>query len=281
LAYFIAINLACNKLPGAMPGNFLISKGNVMSNTSVQLEGVESVLEVYASRRIPAFAIFQGRNLNFSYEGNDLNEGAADLEQWLTAIKKSNATYTIKFYDQKDIKSGIRANTPDRGALNFRLNLEPIGGREAAVAGVSYDLMRRLDDIERRNEEILQRLEEGEDDVEPQPDQNNIIGTIKALAEIPGFQQIVAGLLSAVAKPAQVSSAAIGNIPTTGTMKQQETINEAPDITQEEVNRAVTAYVTIRESYPGFLDMLEQIAAKATDDPSGVASKLSMAKTFL
>lgn len=253
-----------------------------MSNTSVQLEGVENVLEVYASRRIPAFAIFQGRNLNFSYEGNDLAEGSENLEQWLTAIQRSKATYTIKFFDAKDIKSGIRSNTPDRGALNFRLNLEPVGGG-AMVAGVNYDLQRRLDAMERTNQEILDRLNESESDGgEPTPTENNIIGTIKQLAEIPGFNQIIAGLLGAVMRPAaSVPAGTIGNIPQSDTMQQTQQEAAMPDVTQDEINRAVTAYITVREAYPQFLDMMEQIAAKAVNDPGQVASKLTMAKTFL
>ena len=125
-------------------------------STTVQLEGIEAVVTAYASRKIPCFAILQGRNLNFSYDGDSLEEGVEMLEQWLTAIQKSKATYTIKFIKHSDIKGEIRANTPDVGALNFRLNLDPIGGNAATMGAVPYYLEKRIEELEKRNNQLTE-----------------------------------------------------------------------------------------------------------------------------
>lgn len=245
-------------------------------STSVQLEGIEAVINAYMSRGIPAFAIFQTRNLNFSYEGNDLSEGAELLVSWLTAIQQSKATYTIKFYRSGDIKDLIRNNTPDVGALNFRLNLDPVGGR--SIGEVPYYMEQRIKDLEKQNQELKEMLEA--DSGEDPGQENNIIGTIKQLSEIPGFSEVVTGIIGMVTGVFNKSAipATIGNVPLhTKTMQPQE----QTEVTEQEITRAASAFVHIRAAVPDALELLEKLAMKAQSDPAGLAKQLSMVKTFL
>lgn len=250
-------------------------------STTVQLEGIESVVSAYQTRNIPAFAILQGRNLNFYYDGDDVNEGCEQLESWLNAISKSKATYTIKFLRAADIRETVRANTPDVGALNFRLNLDPIGAM-GSVGNSSY-LERRINDLEKRNDELIQAINDREFEVETETEQpvNNIIGTIKQLTEIPGFNEIVAGIIGIVTRglqPAvQVPAATIGNVP----LNNNNTMPDNTEITQTEMERAVSAFIHIRGAVPAALELLEKLAMKAQDNPAQLAKQIDMIKSFL
>jgi len=269
-----------------------------MSNTSVQIEGVESVIDSYNSRKVPAFAIFQGKDMNFFYAGSDLAEGAEQLANFLDMIQHSKAVYRLKVYHESDIKNGlVRSSTPDIGAVNFRLNLEPVGMAGAHIGyGRESSYIRELEKKVRAYE--LMTAEAETDAEEREQEENNtlagvqnIIGIVKEVMGIPGVSDLVGGLLRGIMSKAVTPSYGINGTPAPAesvgnfySQFEQETMNATTNEEQVnggEIERAAIAYVHISKAYPQFLDLLESIAMKAQANPEQVRSQLNTAKNFL
>lgn len=89
---------------------------------SVQFVGITEVMKAFDNMKCVKWSVCQGKALNFSYSGNDLEEGRDDLEEWLKMIgnRTTQAIYTLKFYEGH--KEGrITAATPETTSFNFRL----------------------------------------------------------------------------------------------------------------------------------------------------------------
>jgi hypothetical protein len=67
---------------------------------SVQFHTLENVLNAYQLRDVPAFAIYQGTQLMVKYEGTDIDEGSALLEQFLQMLQNSAAIYSLCVYEE-------------------------------------------------------------------------------------------------------------------------------------------------------------------------------------
>ena len=272
-----------------------------MSNTSVQLEGVENVIESYRNRKVPAFAIFQGKDMNFFYAGSDLAEGEEQLNGFLDMISNSKAVYRLKVYHDSDIKNGIvRSSTPDIGAVNFRLNLDPVGssGGYIGSAGNYAQIREMQDEIRRLREQV--EMQQAEDPEGSEGVQNetiagiqNVIGVVREVMGIPGVSDLVGGLLRGiVSKAVPAGNYAINGLPAADSvnsfysqfedsnMNNSQTTNDE-QLESAEIERAAIAYVHIKNADPDFLELLEKIAMKAQTDPAGVKKQLSLAKTFL
>ena len=134
-----------------------------MAVTSVQILGLENVMQAFENKGAVKWSCWQGRTMNEYYDGNDPEESAEKLRGWLQMISGySKAIYTLKFYG--DDVENIRSNTPDSGGFNFRLyddesEVYPsrrvsgvaMGyGGSGALAGCLEKLTERLEGIERK-----------------------------------------------------------------------------------------------------------------------------------
>lgn len=101
-----------------------------MAAQSVQFVGISEVLKAFDNQEVTAWAVFQGRNLNFSYAGDDPQQSRDELNEWLRLLNSrgdadpnnyvTQAVYTLKFYD--DFRgSRITGQTPETSAFNFKL----------------------------------------------------------------------------------------------------------------------------------------------------------------
>jgi hypothetical protein len=89
---------------------------------SVQARDPESVVTFYNNREVPAFSIRQGNQLIYSYEGESLDEGAAELEQFIEQFvikSRSAAIYTLCVHT--GLKGPISNKTEYNGSINFRM----------------------------------------------------------------------------------------------------------------------------------------------------------------
>lgn len=272
-----------------------------MSNTSVQLEGVENVIGSYRNRKVPAFAIFQGKDMNFFYAGNDMQEGEEQLTGFLEMIQNSKAVYRLKVYHDSDIKNGIvRSSTPDIGAVNFRLNLDPVGSAGGYIgAPGNYAQIREMQrEIERLREQVETQGAEDPEGIEAAENSTiagiqNVIGVVKEVMGIPGVADLVGGLLRGIMTRAGAPAGyGINGLPAAESVnnfysqfEEKEAMNtpttNGEDLNGADIERAAIAYVHISKAYPEFLELLEKIAMKAQTDPGAVRSQLNTAKNFL
>ncbi len=94
---------------------------------AVQFRDVESVVTMYKSMDIPAFGIKQNTALNFKYQGNNIEEGAALLSGFLSMLQDSEsaAIYTLALFEEPGPR--ITEKTPVDLSWNFRLRDQVAG----------------------------------------------------------------------------------------------------------------------------------------------------------
>lgn len=96
----------------------------------LQFTDKTDVIEGYQRARIPAWGIWCGRSLCFSYSGDNVSEGAADLTETLDMLDRAGmaANYQLAMYDAEDIANQktsagrITSKTPYISSFNFRLS---------------------------------------------------------------------------------------------------------------------------------------------------------------
>lgn len=122
-------------------------------------------------------------------EGEDIEEGATQLEEALDLIQDSVAIFTLKVFE--DLQGKIRSNTPDAGAFNFRLSIPDETGGDGH--GWKNELFSRLNGIEKRLDEREEEEEEDAEDFLNSP----VVGKIAGILGNPALQPILTNLLTA------------------------------------------------------------------------------------
>jgi hypothetical protein len=90
----------------------------MQTGRSVQFQNIESVINAYELRAVPAFSIYQGKQLLIKYEGSDILEGSELLAQFLPMLLNSAAIYTLCVYEEFSGK--INDKSPYHGSYNFK-----------------------------------------------------------------------------------------------------------------------------------------------------------------
>ena len=89
---------------------------------SVQFYGSDKAIEAYNDCKVPAWGLFSGRQLICKYAGNSLEEGSQLLEEFCQRIEHSNATYTLKVFENPSKKElTIKEKTECDLSFNFKL----------------------------------------------------------------------------------------------------------------------------------------------------------------
>jgi hypothetical protein len=147
---------------------------------SVQCRDVDSVVAMYQNMNIPAFGIKQNGALNFKYAGDDLQQGAIQLQGFLQLIadNESAAIYTLCLYE--DLSKGINERTPADLSFNFRLIEQPSGYMVGEAYRGGYAQL--IGEIQAIKKELAARKE--------QPEENRL-GIIGEIMEMEPMQPIL------------------------------------------------------------------------------------------
>src|SRR4029077_3447364 len=90
---------------------------------SIQAKDPDSVIEFYTNRNVPAFSIRQGNQLIYSYEGDNMEDVANELREFIEQFvlrPRSAAIYTLCVHT--GLKGGTISNkTEYNGSINFRM----------------------------------------------------------------------------------------------------------------------------------------------------------------
>ena len=218
-----------------------------MALPSVQFYGANNVIEAATNRDCPNWAIFQGKQFLFKYEGGDMAEGIELLEKILNSMRQSTAIYTICFYEEAE---KIKANTPYDGSFNFRLVTEQEREeRHNQYSGTRNLILEKLESIEQR----LQTVEADEDE-----DDSNEMG---------GIGGMLMGLIQEPEKLATLIS--IGkNLLGMGNTQQQAARVAGIDVTSLEGERIHNAVEILKKNDPKIAEHLTKLANMSEKDPA-------------
>jgi hypothetical protein len=137
---------------------------------SVQFYGKEKAIEAYENAKIPAVAIFSNKQIIFRYGGSDIEEGSQLLEDFLTAIEHSNATYTLKVFENTG-KNDLRIKEKTECDLSFNFKILPIDEYETRKneRGNGYGMGAVLDKLNSMQNEIADIKQNGIGMIEDEP----------------------------------------------------------------------------------------------------------------
>lgn len=222
--------------------------------TAIQFYGSDAVLTAVQNRDCPNWAIFQGRQFLFKYEGGDMDESTQLLGEILENLRHSTAVYTIQFYEDAP---KIKANTPHDGSFNFRLiSEEARQERQQMYATGSTAVLQKLESIEAR----LGSLEDDDDDAEEE-EPGGIMGILQdpqRLGAITHGLQVLSALLG-INKPQPAGSLA--------------GINPPVSVMDPKITAALEALAAKDPKLP---EHLEKLAQLAQNDPATFTWLLGM-----
>jgi hypothetical protein len=117
------------------------------ANAGVQFRGIPNVVKAYSSMKIPAWGIFCGSELLECYEGDNLDQGKAFLEEYLDRLLEgqSIAQYSLKVYDDLPTDGKIRPKTEATKGFRFSLQEERVTGSSSTQL-----ILERLEQMEAR-----------------------------------------------------------------------------------------------------------------------------------
>lgn len=214
---------------------------------SVQFKGVNSVIDAYERRKVPAWSLWQGSQFMFKYEGDDMEQGGQELQSILEVLSDStNAIYTLKVYE--DLPGGkIKDKTPHDGSFNFRLNAD-----NQEITNSQYGALRNQNAILEKLESLEKRLNEKDEEEDDEPPSK--LGLIGEILNDPGTSQIVLPLI--------MKAFGIGTTPSHPAMRS---INGIPDDDRATLNEAMQILKTADPKLPEHLMKLAKLSKESPD----------------
>jgi hypothetical protein len=173
---------------------------------TIQATDRETVIEMYDSMDVPAFAIFAKSELLFAKAPDSMEEGKQLLEKWLDWIygSKSAALYSLRVYRKAKDDDDITNKTPYNSSINFRLHaVSMFDGGTDGNGGYIGALNQNLKEMQAEILKLHKRLDEKEeedDDDEP----GGIIGKLmdpEFIERLPILVATVKGLFAGNPQP--------------------------------------------------------------------------------
>jgi hypothetical protein len=240
---------------------------------SVQFRGIKSAVNAYENMAVPAWGLFQGTQFLKKYDGDNLEEGKAELLAYLNMMDLRSAdmnTYTLCIYD--NVKEKITSGTKYDASFNFRLadNIEDYqqnkiaGGLEQRLAGLEKNVATLIEPDEPEPLTAKEKMWEAVGKILEHPQVQNAIA-IKVLAIVDGLGDAVGSIFK---KNPLAQVAAIGS--TSHSAEATDTVQENARL-QEAVNILVTVD-------PQLGTNLLKLAGIAKADPAKYNLLISMLK---
>jgi hypothetical protein len=150
---------------------------------AVQFRGIKNAVKAYENKKVPAWGLFQGTQFLEKYEGEDLDEGASLLNDYLNALdQRSNDmnTYTLCIYETP---GKITSASKYDASFNFRLTDNIDEHQVNKIAGI-YE--QRISGLEK----TIAELQEPEEP-EPPTAKDQLYAVIGRILEHPQVQQVI------------------------------------------------------------------------------------------
>jgi hypothetical protein len=227
---------------------------------AVQFFGIDQVMKAAENLNCSAWGIFVGRNLFSKYEGTEMSESLAMLQQNLEMLSESGTTaiYTLKFFEtQKGVTKINEKSVCDGGSFNFKL-IEPQERemmllRNSSQYGVISGLEKKIEALQAQLAAQAEEVDEEEE--EPETIGSFLIGLLKRPDELAQIITIGRALLGLPTQPIpQVATVnSIGSVPVDGTNK---------------LDRLAAAIDILEKADPQLVEHLEKLAAMSQENPA-------------
>lgn len=212
---------------------------------SIQFKGEKAILEAYDNNDVAAWAIFEGKRMMVKHTERDF------LEAYLKNLQEcgTNATYTLKVYEDITDRKQIKETTPCDGSFNFKVftfdEYEQVREQHPGVQRYNGVMAQEIREIKEQLQQVL-----SERTNEEPSSRLGIIGEIMESPLGPYVGQIIQNWL---APAGRTLSAAVGNLPPSSTAG-----NGATDL-QGIING-------LRQHDPRINEHLAKLLKIATDD---------------
>jgi hypothetical protein len=225
---------------------------------SVQIRDADSLCKIYERMDIPAWAIKQGNDVNWKYEGSDMSEGASQLRAYCEMLMDNETAAIYKLCLYEELEGKITDKTPVSLSNNFRFNdgasygsPDHYGGNYGAILGEVKELRKQLTEMKN------------------QAPEENRLGIIGELMELEPMQPILMGVATKIADwimtpgkgvgelkrvsgvPGAAGSAPIPSPGMVGNWRENPVICQSLDVLQGSV-----------QDLPGLLEKLAAYAVK-------------------
>jgi hypothetical protein len=247
---------------------------------TVQFRSIDDVMEAYLNREVAPWAIFAGTQFMFSYSGDSLEQGRADLEAILKKLEdnQSAAIYTLCIYEDLGKNGKIKSNTPNDGSFNFRLH-EHTTNYIPGVAGGRFGLMQQdnkvlIDEIRALRMEV-QKIKEQQDTeiVEDDEPEDDIMGKIGRIIENPALQPLITGIIGKITELLTPKSQLPGT--------DENILRKVSGIPGSEKDLKISEAVEIlAETVPDLGDMLMKLATMSKSKPQQFKIFLTMLRSM-
>jgi hypothetical protein len=233
---------------------------------NIQFTSKDDVLEAYRRMKVPAWAIWCGKDLNFSYSGDNLSDGAAELAEYLEMISHvENVVYYKLCVYAGMFDDTITNKTPFTSSFTFRLSDAPTYGlaRTGGIGGMADLTIKQyidqrdatkllLDEVKALRMEVKE-LQEGTGDEEDEIDDYGM-GKIGRILQHPQVGPLAGQLVGAIV-----------NMINRNTPAPDRVIAGVPG--ESEHDKIQAALKILCDAHPDFPDILVKLALMQQRQP--------------
>lgn len=221
----------------------------------VGADGVVSWYEELADKDTPYYSVWLGKQLRFTYDGDDIEEGAELLKKNLEMVsrQRNSSLLTIKLHKEKN--RYVNDKTPYNAAIEFRC--VPIEEDEVAYASLPKGIIGQLQ----------QQIKDLKEEKNAAP--KGIMGYLEPMLENPEVQAMLAGMAAGVFQKVMGIFAPGGQPGALPTSHPQPAAAMAgvQDPNETEAEKLDEALLNLEKADPEIIDDLARLAKLATDKP--------------
>jgi len=232
-------------------------------------DGVVSWYEELADKDAPYYSVWFGKQLRFTYDGDDIEEGAELLRKNLEMVTKqqNSSLLTIKLHKEKN--RYVNDKTPYNAAIEFRCI--PIEEDQVAYASLPRGIIGQL-------QQQIKDLKE-----EKNAGPKGIMGYLEPMLENPEVQSMLAGMAAGVFQKVMgifTPGGQPGALPASHGQAQGAAMAGVQDPNEQEADKLDGALLTLEKADPEIIDDLARLAKIANDKPEVFKLLLTQLRTM-
>jgi hypothetical protein len=268
-----------------------------MGYSSVQIFGRSAAVTAFRNTDCINWALLQGKQLLFKYEGHDINEGGTMLDGLLKMIAESSgsdAVYVLRWYEREDKpekkpaaknakplpKFKVYESTPYDGSFNFKL-FDDEGGASGSRGG-RYAEMQQMKEQFSEMKLLLQDMlkEKNAADADEEKEKvSGIAGMFNGLLDMPEVKQAIAGKVVQIFHGiSNKISGAFAEMPVPAKIAGPEPAEQI-QLSQDRVNILNSALTILAKADPQLPENLYKLALIAQGDPGTYTMLVNMLNT--